>query len=258
MSIQPKKSLGQNFLQDKNIAQKIVQSLFAGPDDLVIEIGPGTGALTQFLYRSYPNYKAIELDNRAVDLLRVTYPGIQLIEQSVLDVNFSDYRTSENQRIFVIGNIPYYITSPILFHLFDQAESIHQAVIMMQLEVAQRLIAQKRTKEYGILTIQTEFFSAADILFKVPRQVFYPQPNVDSAVVSFMMHQKQHAEIITEFKLLVRTAFNQRRKKLSNALKILGLNSEVFDEWKDKRAEELTSDEFIRMAELFKESTKLA
>lgn len=253
MSIQPKKSLGQNFLKDKNIAQKIVHSLQANQDDLIVEIGPGTGALTEYIYPRFPNYVAIELDKRAIEFLNETYPNLSIIESDVLKVNFESLKTKDNQRIFVIGNIPYYITSPILFHLFDQSKAIHQAVIMMQLEVAQRLTAVPRNKDYGILTIQTEFFSQAEILFKVPKQVFFPIPNVDSAVVSFFMKKNIETNLIKPLKLIVRTAFNQRRKKLSNALKPVLSENFSIEPWADKRAEELTTQDFVKLATLFSE-----
>lgn len=248
--IQAKKSLGQNFLRDENIISKIVNSLVATPEDLVIEIGPGTGALTRHLYKKYPNFVAIELDDRVEELLLQEMPNLHILHKDVLKVDFSSLKTSETQRIFVIGNIPYYITSPIIFHVFDQAEHIFQAVLMMQLEVAQRLNATKRTKDYGILTVQTQFFSEAELLFKVPRQVFYPVPNVDSAVVSFIMKRNYDPKIIENFKRVVRTAFNQRRKKLSNALKSLGVDLEAAQEFLDKRAEELELKDFIRLTEL--------
>lgn len=248
--IQAKKSLGQNFLRDENIISKIVNSLVATPEDLVIEIGPGTGALTRHLYKKYPNFVAIELDDRVEELLLQEMPNLHILHKDVLKVEFSSLKTSETQRIFVIGNIPYYITSPIIFHVFDQAEHIFQAVLMMQLEVAQRLNATKRTKDYGILTVQTQFFSEAELLFTVPRQVFYPVPNVDSAVVSFIMKRYYDPKIIENFKRVVRTAFNQRRKKLSNALKSLGVDLEAAQEFLDKRAEELELKDFIRLTEL--------
>lgn len=248
--IQAKKSLGQNFLRDENIIGKIVNSLVATPEDLVIEIGPGTGALTRHLYKRYPHFVAIELDERAEEVLLGEMPNLKILHKDVLKVDFASLKTAPEQRIFVIGNIPYYITSPILFHVFDQAEHIFQAVLMMQLEVAQRLAAQKRTKDYGILTVQTQFFSEAELLFKVPRQVFYPIPNVDSAVVSFIMKRDYDPKIIQNFKRVVRTAFNQRRKKLSNALKSLGVDLEAAHEFLDKRAEELELQDFIRLTEL--------
>ncbi|TNE73492.1 ribosomal RNA small subunit methyltransferase A [bacterium] len=248
--IQAKKSLGQNFLKDENIIGKIVNSLFATEDDLVIEIGPGTGALTRHLYKRYPNFVAIELDERAEEVLKLEMPDLEIIHSDVLKVDFKSLRKKENQRIFVIGNIPYYITSPILFHVFDQAVEITQSVLMMQLEVAQRLAADKRTKDYGILTVQTQFFSQADFLFKVPRQVFHPVPNVDSAVVSFKMNQGLNAAIVPGFKKVVRMAFNQRRKKLSNALKGLGVELSPAEQFLDKRAEELTVDDFIELTRL--------
>lgn len=250
MTFQPKKSLGQNFLRDQNIVQKIVGSLQAKEEDLVIEIGPGTGALTRYLYKKYPNLIAIELDDRAEEVLLKEMPNLEIIHKDVLKINFTDLKKSPEQRIFVIGNIPYYITSPILFHVFDQAQFIEQAVLMMQLEVAERLDAEKRTKDYGILTVQTQFFAKADLLFKVPRHVFYPVPNVDSAVVSLIMRKNLPLDIVKSFKKVVRTAFNQRRKKLSNSLKSVTEDISPAKQWFDKRAEELSVEEFVEMTRL--------
>ena len=246
--IKPKKSLGQNFLQDQNIVQKIVGSLLAKPEDLVIEIGPGTGALTRYLVKKYPNLITVELDERAEEVLLREMPNLNILHKDFLKVDLNSLKQHSDQKIYVIGNIPYYITSPILFHLFDQSDCIEQAVLMMQLEVAQRLNAIKRTKEYGILAVQTQYFSKTELLFKVPRQVFYPVPNVDSAVVSLLMNKQLDPVVTKSFKALVRMAFNQRRKKLSNSIKQLVTDESLVAEWMDKRAEELTVDEFVELS----------
>lgn len=179
----PKKFLGQNFLTDENISRKIVASLDIKSSDKVIEIGPGYGALTKFLVNSKCDFIAIEIDRSIAGKLRDKYNGISIIEKDFLDVSLKDL--AGNKKIKIVGNIPYNITSQILFKFFDDRDVIKMAVVMMQKEVAQRLVATKGTKNYGILSLNAQIYSDIKKLFTVPPTAFFPKPAVDSMVLSF-------------------------------------------------------------------------
>lgn len=218
MTIKPKKSLGQHFLTDQNIIEKIADSIPAKEGHKVIEIGPGTGALTEELIEKFDDVLAVELDQRAIDVLRDKFPGLTVHHQNVLDVDWPDL-TIGKEKTHVVGNLPYYITSQILFSLLENRGCFADATLMMQKEVAERLVADIRTKDYGILSVQTQLMSSPEILFPVSRNCFRPPPNVDSAMVRLVFDKGALACSDAHLKTVVRTAFNQRRKKLSNSLK---------------------------------------
>jgi 16S rRNA (adenine1518-N6/adenine1519-N6)-dimethyltransferase len=255
MSISPKKSLGQHFLTDKNIITKIVQSVEMGDGGRVIEIGPGTGALTGQLFAKYPKLEAIEIDPRSVEFLNEQYPGLVIQQMDVLKTDWESIGSSVGI-ISVVGNLPYYITSPILFSVLDNRGLFKEAVFMMQKEVAERLVAIPRTKAYGILSVQTQIWSDVEYLFTVSRHVFNPKPNVESAVVKLKFDKPVPEVDPVKLKLVIRTAFNQRRKTLSNAIKTL-LHDQMTDvdsrhqfseKWQlNRRAEELTPQEFVEL-----------
>ncbi|MEK6566080.1 MAG: 16S rRNA (adenine(1518)-N(6)/adenine(1519)-N(6))-dimethyltransferase RsmA, partial [Bacteroidota bacterium] len=183
--ISPKKSLGQHFLQDENVVRKIVGSLALHREDVVVEVGPGRGELTKHLVECSDHVVGVEVDPRAVALLQDTLAGrLLLVEKDVLKVRFEEFSRRYGRKLRVVGNIPYYITSEILFHLFEQRDEVLDATLMMQLEVARRLTAKPRSKEYGILSVFTQFYAKPELLFRVSRNSFYPRPNVDSAVVN--------------------------------------------------------------------------
>ena len=253
----PKQSLGQNFLHDPNTIRKIAASLRADVGAPVIEIGPGTGALTDVLLERYPDLTAIEVDERAVALLRKRFPDLDVRHQDVLDVDWAALATEKGGPLHVIGNLPYYITSPILFSLLDAQldfsprQTVCEAVVMMQLEVAERLLAEPRTKAYGILSVIFQRYAAPELLFRISRNVFFPKPDVTSAVVRLAFdgaggRTSAEAEPLRE---IVRAAFNQRRKTLRNSLsrwtKDQGLA--LPPGWDRRRAEELTPDEFVEL-----------
>ena len=261
----PKKSLGQNFLHDDNIARNIVQSLALQSGDHVIEIGPGKGALTKLLVQKTPNLLAIELDTRAVGLLQETFGNsLELLQSDVLTVSLSRLAEQRGARFKVVGNIPYYITSDILFWLLDQHEAVLEATLMVQLEVAQRFVAGPRTKEYGILSIFSKHYTEPRLLFKVSRNSFYPVPNVDSAVVRFVFKRELPVCDDLLFRNIVRATFGKRRKTLRNGLKYMGftddqLRSTDFD--LTRRAEELSPQDYVALSlelQQFKEQVTLA
>ncbi|MEX2600174.1 MAG: 16S rRNA (adenine(1518)-N(6)/adenine(1519)-N(6))-dimethyltransferase RsmA [Balneolaceae bacterium] len=230
--INPKKSLGQHFLKDGNTIRKIAAALPADPErDLVIEIGPGTGMLTKNLLERYQNVRAVEIDQRAVAVLKESFPELDVIHGDVLKISWDrlleGYTLSGSMKpdsagVHIIGNLPYFITSQILFGILEQRNRLRTATLMMQKEVAERLIARPNTKEYGILSVQVQLMSTPAILFDVPPTVFHPPPKVVSSVVQLTFDQPELACRDSHLKTVVRMAFQQRRKKLSNALKRIG------------------------------------
>lgn len=267
--IQAKRSLGQNFLTDKNKAQQIAGLLEATGEDSILEIGPGCGDLTEFLLQTGANVHAIELDERAIETLHELFDDnarFSVQHGDVLTFNMREYAIDINEKsihgksLKIAGNIPYYITSDILFMLFEHADIVDRAVIMMQKEVAERICAQPRTKAYGILSIAARFVSNPKIALKVPSGCFTPKPSVDSAVVVFdftkaSVTMKEFAKVHP----IVRTAFGQRRKMLSNALHqyISAYGKPLPNDIQalmSKRAEELVPEQFLRLAECFSQS----
>ena len=242
--LRPVKRLGQNFLRDPNTVRKIVGSL--PPGGPVVEIGPGMGALTGLLLERDPGLTAIEVDERAVDLLRGEFPGLDVRHQDVLETDWPALAQERGAPLRVIGNLPYYITTPILFSLVDAPPgAVACAVVMMQKEVARRIVAQPRTKEYGILSVVLQKLTRPELLFDVSRNVFHPRPDVTSSVVRFSFDVPA-VENPGFFRHVVRTAFNQRRKTLRNSLS--GIEGDVPAQWAGLRAEALTPDDFIALS----------
>lgn len=252
MRIKPKKSLGQHFLIDHNILDKIARSLEAGPESPVIEIGPGTGALTQYLIKPYKDLKVIEVDQRAVEVLQDKFPELHVISKDILEVEWADIIDDEKPRS-VIGNLPYYLTSPILFKVLDNSLYFREAVFLVQKEVGERIVARQGTKEYGILSVQLQRLASVKLLFNVSRHAFRPKPDVESCVIRLQFDQPALACTLKNFKSVVRTAFNQRRKMMSNSLKPLTGDFELPVNVKNRRAEELTPLEFEELALLLQQ-----
>lgn len=241
-----KKKLGQNFLTDRNITRKTVLLSGTTPNDKVIEIGPGFGALTRELVEHCHNLTVIEKDPTLAEFIRNEYPTITVIEGDVLTVNFS--AIAENGKpLQILGNIPYSITSPILFHLLEHRRAFRSATLMMQHEVALRLAAQPATKEYGILAVQMQAFCEVEYLFKVSRKVFKPQPRVESAVIKLTPRPLDPASDADGFRRFIRIAFHQRRKTLLNNLKEHYNLSSVENETLQRRAEALSIQELLTL-----------
>ena len=254
MSFKTKKSLGQHFLTDNNIIAKILKSVRARKQDRLIEIGPGTGALTKWLVQRYDDVHAIEVDQRAVEVLKQNLEGLTIHQTDVLKVNWEEL-ISDSGETHVIGNLPYYITSPILFSLLESRTLFKEAILMMQKEVAQRLVASPSTKEYGILSVQTQLMSTPELLFDVSPNSFSPPPKVMSSVIRLTFDKPSLKCSDKTLKKVVRTAFNQRRKKLSNSLKpVLGdFQPEGFNY--DQRAEDWEPVIYADLAERLEKST---
>lgn len=256
MSFKTKKSLGQHFLHDQNIISKILKSVNAAEHDRIIEIGPGTGALTLGLAQYYPDLHAIELDTRAIEILSRDVPGLIVHHADVLKVNWPELISAESDT-YIIGNLPYYITSPILFSLLESRLLFKEAVLMMQKEVARRLVASPSTKDYGILSVQTQLMCTPELLFDVSPNSFSPPPNVMSTVIRLTFNKPALPCTDKGLKTVVRTAFNQRRKKLSNSLKpVLGdFLPEGYDF--DKRAEHWQPAVYANLTEFLEKETDI-
>ena len=258
MSISPKKSLGQHFLKDANIRDKIIGLLEAGPDDPVVEIGPGTGAMTGHLAARYPNLEAVEIDERAIAHLTEKMPGLSVHHADVVQYDWKKHADRVGAKLHIIGNLPYYVTSQVIFGLLDAHDYISEAVMMMQREVAERLVAQPRTKAYGILSVAVQQLTSPQLAFRVSRNVFFPKPDVESAVVRLAFDEEGPASGTVDamwLRKVVRTAFNQRRKTLRNSLSRLSseCTQDVPEVWRLKRAEELSPADFVELARLLKQ-----
>lgn len=250
--LKPLKRFGQNYLVDKNTIQKIVNQFNPKEEDNVIEIGPGQGALTSLLSQTVKNYKAVEIDKRVIDDLRTGFPEVEFINEDFLEIDLSKF--SGDKKLRVIGNIPYNITSPIIFKLIEEREFVSDAIMMVQYEVAKRITGKPRTKDYGILSVLTNYFADTEFCFKIPPTVFYPKPNVDSAIVSFKFGKSTPSDVDDKlFVKVVKAAFGNRRKTLKNSLSNnsfgnLDLASLPCD--LTRRAEELTIEQFVELTKL--------
>ncbi|MFZ1517788.1 MAG: 16S rRNA (adenine(1518)-N(6)/adenine(1519)-N(6))-dimethyltransferase RsmA [Ignavibacteriaceae bacterium] len=248
----PLKRFGQNFLQDQNIIRKIITEIDPQDSDLIVEIGPGQGALTQYLYQSKADLTAVEIDKRVIEDLQSRFSKLHLIQQDFLDLDLIQF-VSKSQKIRIVGNIPYNITSPILFKLFDSNKIIKDAVFMVQFEVAKRMTAKIGSKDYGILGVLLEYFGKTVLSFKVSRNVFFPKPNVDSAIIHIHFNDlRNDSGFNSVFKSIVKAAFGNRRKTLKNSFSnsifatvdFSGCGIDL-----SLRAEQLKVDDFIKLAE---------
>jgi 16S rRNA (adenine1518-N6/adenine1519-N6)-dimethyltransferase len=254
--LKPKKSLGQNFLRDENILRKIVESLNVRNGDVVVEIGSGQGALTKHLVDQPITLIGIEVDKRAIELLQQSLgERVILLRTNVLDVRLREISEKHRKRLRIVGNIPYHLTSEILFWLFDARAVTVDATLMMQLEVARRLVASPKNKEYGILSIFVQFYTDCEMLFKVSHNCFFPKPEVDSAVVQLKFKEQLPECDEQFFRSIVRATFGKRRKILRNGLKSMGYDDKVLDSIQydlKKRPEELSVEDFIILSNLLR------
>ncbi|WP_428236271.1 16S rRNA (adenine(1518)-N(6)/adenine(1519)-N(6))-dimethyltransferase RsmA [Gracilimonas sp.] len=257
MSFRTKKSLGQHFLTDNTIIFKIIDAITAGKGDRIIEIGPGTGALTKWLLSGCDDVHAIEIDQRAVEVLKEKFDDLRVHQNDILKVNWKEVIDPDKKNI-VVGNLPYYITSPILFDLLEHRRLFTEATLMMQKEVAERLVADPSSKQYGILSVQTQLFCTPELLFDVSPQSFSPPPKVTSSVIKLTFDKEPLSVSDEKIKEVVRTAFNQRRKKLSNSLKpVLGdYQPDGFNF--DDRADHWSPETYAKLAEHLEQSDNLS
>lgn len=242
--VRAKKFLGQHFLTDEKIAQRIVDSL--SPDaNHVLEIGPGMGVLTKYLItRANTDFHVVEIDRESVAWLHEKYPGLDVIEG-----DFLKYDTSAlfHDTYAIIGNFPYNISSQILFRVFEQRDRVHEVVGMFQKEVAERVTAAPGSKTYGILSVLLSAFYKMEYLFTVHENVFNPPPKVKSAVIRLIRNEVEKLPCDEQlFGQTVKAGFNQRRKTLRNALRSIGAPIDALPaDLLSMRAEQLSVDDFI-------------
>ena len=265
--IRPAKRLGQCFLEDKNVMAKIIGAADLHDRDLVVEIGAGLGLMTEMLASGVAKVIAVDVDPRMTAIMRTRLPDqprIEIIEKDFLAFDFSDFaRDGQTAKFKVIGNIPYNISTPILFHLLASRRYITSMVLMFQKEVVDRLVASPGTKAYGIPSVLLAMFALPSREMNVPASCFYPQPRVDSAVIKIEMREKPLVELADElfFSRIVKIAFAMRRKTILNNLRSAGLPITSDREIEDlleradiesrRRGETLSVEEFGRLSNVF-------
>lgn len=241
-----KKSLGQHFLKDENICRKIVNALEQEPLTHLLEVGPGGGALTKYLIQlPGVDFKAIEVDEEKVVFLKNTYPQLQ---DKIVHLSFLDATPPFTDEFTIVGNFPYNISTQILFKILEWKEQVPVVVGMFQKEVAQRVAAPAGNKVYGILSVLIQAFYDVKYLFDVHENCFMPPPKVKSGVIK-LYRKKETALMRSErdFFTLVKTAFNQRRKTMRNATRALFDDTILLDDQFNKRAEQLTVNDFAAL-----------
>lgn len=262
------KSLGQNFLIDEGTVNRIVANAQVGPEDVVLEIGPGIGVMTQVLAAHAEKVVAVEIDSSLLPVLNETLEGLENVEvvhgdilevdvKALLKEHFGDRKPK------VVANLPYYVTTPILMRFLEERLPVSEIVVMIQKEVAERMTASPSTKAYGSLSIAVQYYCEAAVVQKVPPTVFMPQPSVESLVIRLKLREKPCVELINPdfFFKVVKAAFGQRRKTLLNALSA-GLSMpkdkilealEAVELAPNLRGEALTIESFARLANAFEE-----
>ena len=219
------KKFGQNFLIDTHVLEKIVDAADIGKDDLVLEIGPGIGTVTQYLCEAARQVIAVEIDRKLIKILKDTlsaYDNVEVINEDILKVDIAKLveEKNEGKPIKVVSNLPYYITTPIIMTLLEKRVPVTDMTLMMQEEVARRMQAAPGNKDYGALSLAVQYYSVPYIAAFVPQNCFMPRPNVGSAVVNLKCHKKPPVEVIDEVLMfkLIKASFAQRRKTLQNGL----------------------------------------
>lgn len=257
-----RKRFGQNFLHDPGVIEKIVRTISPKPDDAIVEIGPGLGAITEEILALNPRLQVVELDRDLIPVLRTkffNYPEFRIHEADALSFDFSQLVTDRPLRI--VGNLPYNISTPLIFHLLAQSGVVQDMHFMLQKEVVQRMAATPGDNNYGRLGIMTQYFCKVQPLFEVGPGAFRPAPKVDSAIVRLVPHKvlPHPAKDLKTLQAVVRTAFNARRKTLRKALaalvtveqlNALGINDGL-------RPENLSLADFVKIADLLVDSGAL-
>lgn len=262
-----KKNYGQNFLIESSIVDKIAKNAITEKPCTVFEIGPGIGALTQFLSNYAENVVSFEIDVRLLPVLKDTLSecaNVEIVHTDFLEVDlkkFVDKYKREDNDVVIAANLPYYITTPILFKIFESEADITQITVMMQKEVADRFSAVPNTKDYNALSVITQYRCDVKTIMKISKHVFNPKPNVDSAVVQFRFKEKKQLDNESEFFELVKACFKQRRKTILNNYgeycndkELAKVNLEKANIAVSARAESLTLDMFIRLFEVHNEN----
>ena len=264
------KKFGQNFLIDTHVLDKIISAAEITKDDLVVEIGPGIGTMTQYLSCAAREVVAIEIDKMLIPILQDTlseYDNVTVINEDVLKVDLNKLAEEKNggRPVKVVANLPYYITTPIIMGLFENHVPLHSITIMVQKEVADRMRMGPGTKDYGALSLAVQYYAEPYLVANVPQNCFMPRPNVGSAVIKLTVHENPPVVVRDEQLMfrLIRASFNQRRKTLANGLNNspeLHYSKEQIAEAIERlgtspsiRGEALTLEEFARLADIFLE-----
>ncbi|MEE8056731.1 MAG: 16S rRNA (adenine(1518)-N(6)/adenine(1519)-N(6))-dimethyltransferase RsmA [Pseudomonadales bacterium] len=249
-----RKRFGQNFLHDQGVIHRIARSVHAIADDHIVEIGPGQGALTADILISGCMLDAVELDRDLIPILQrrfVDEPRFRLQQGDALNIDFSFLQT-DSKKLRIVGNLPYNISTPLIFHLLSQQQLIQDMHFMLQLEVVNRLAASPGNKTYGRLSVMTQYYCSVTSLFAVPPEAFSPKPKVQSAIVRLIPHQHlpHPADNVDHLQSILRIAFNQRRKTLRNSLKseISSEQLEALDINPRARPETLTLQQFVMIS----------
>lgn len=255
------KKLGQNFLIDESVVRRIVEAAELTPEDTVLEVGPGIGTLTQGLAESGANVVAVELDKRLLPVLDVTlegYDNVRVVNGDILQVDIMEQVQKPDFKC--CANLPYYITTPIIFAILEKRLPMERLVVMVQKEVAERMAAKPGSKDYGALSVAIQYFTEPEIAFIVPPSSFIPAPSVDSAVIVCKRRSTPPVEVCDEnlFFRVVKAAFSLRRKMLSNSLKNMGIKGEQVTKWLElagvdgkRRAETLSLEDFAALTNTF-------
>ena len=261
----PRKRLGQHFLVDRSILNKVIRAARVGKEDVVVEVGPGLGGMTLALAREVKKVIAIEIDRKLVAILKekVTgHPNVEVVESDILKVDFKHFFQKEGHPIKVVANLPYQISTPLLFRFIESKEAFSAFTLMLQKEVAERMVALPGKKEYGPLSIFVQMFLDVSIRFFIKPSAFFPPPKVESAMVHMVWKEKPMVQTNDEewFKRVVKACFGYRRKTLSNALRHselslpepIGSSMEKIGIDPRRRPETLTIEEFAKLAEVLK------
>lgn len=266
-----KKKFGQNFLIDDNILDEISASACINDDELIIEIGPGLGNLTSYLLKKSRYVLLVEIDNNMIEILNDRFKenaNYSLINEDILKIDLDEKISKIEEdlnfsfkKVKVVANLPYYITTPILFKLLQDSKRVDEIVVMVQKEVADRMVASPKSKDYGILSVMIKYLADAKIIIKVPKEAFIPSPNVTSSVIKLVKNKKYECDDEEKLFELIHHAFAQRRKKMINSLessKFLNLDKKRIKDAFNKvnlnenvRAEELSIEEFILLSKEF-------
>jgi 16S rRNA (adenine1518-N6/adenine1519-N6)-dimethyltransferase len=262
----PRKRWGQHFLIDRNILSKVVRTAEIEETDVVLEVGPGLGVLTLALAKEAKRVIAVEIDQKLVEILKEKVagcPNVEIIRKDIMEVDFNDLIERGGQPLKVVANLPYQISTPLLFRFIESRSVFASLTLMLQKEVAERMTATPGGKDYGPLSIFTQIVSDFSIRFLIKPSAFFPPPKVDSAVIHMVWKKRPMAEVedIEWFKRVVRGSFGYRRKTLMNALRHSGLSlpEEGTERMKrigidpQRRPETLTIEEYVRLADVLKE-----
>jgi 16S rRNA (adenine1518-N6/adenine1519-N6)-dimethyltransferase len=219
--LRPKKDWGQNFLGDEELLSSLAALARLKAGDWVVELGAGLGHFTRALASTGAHVVAVERDRELVPILRAELPGVEVAEADAKSFDLRDVALRAKQRVVVCGNLPYHLSSPILFHLLDQREAVRRAVLLLQREVAERIAAQPGGRDYGLLSVLIQHVADVRLALSVPRHAFTPPPEVESAALALEFLEKPRAEVRDDrrFRVLVKAAFSQRRKTLWNAVR---------------------------------------